>query len=57
MVGRVSDRALQIHGGMGYMKDLPIERMYRDVRYTRIAEGTSEILRFLIARGILKGGG
>ena len=55
MVGRVADRALQIHGGMGYMKDLPIERMYRDVRYTRIAEGTSEILRFLIARSLLKG--
>ncbi|MFQ5912351.1 MAG: acyl-CoA dehydrogenase family protein [Nitrospinota bacterium] len=55
MAGRVADRALQIHGGMGYMKDLPIERMYRDVRYTRIAEGTSEILRFLIARSILKG--
>ncbi|MBI2881776.1 MAG: acyl-CoA dehydrogenase family protein [Candidatus Tectomicrobia bacterium] len=55
MVGRVADRTLQIHGGMGYMKELPIERMYRDVRYTRIAEGTSEILRHLIARGILKG--
>ncbi len=55
MVGRVADRALQIHGGMGYMKDLPIERMYRDVRYTRIAEGTSEILRFLIARSLLEG--
>ena len=51
MVGRVADRALQIHGGMGYMKDLPIERMYRDVRYNRIGEGTSEILRHLIARG------
>ena len=55
MVGRVSDRVLQIHGGMGYMKDLPIERMYRDVRMGRIADGTSEILRSFIARGILKG--
>ncbi len=55
MAGRVADRALQIHGGMGYMKELPIERMYRDMRYNRIAEGTSEILRFLIARNLLKG--
>lgn len=55
MVGRVADRVLQIHGGAGYMKDLPIERIYRDVRYNRIGEGTSEILRHLIARGILKG--
>jgi alkylation response protein AidB-like acyl-CoA dehydrogenase len=54
MAGRVADRALQVFGGMGYMKDLPVELMYRDVRNHRIAEGTSEILRILIARDLLK---
>lgn len=54
MVGRVADRAVQIFGGMGYMKDLPIERFYRDVRLYRIFEGTSEIQRLVIARELLK---
>ncbi|HEX2912321.1 MAG TPA: acyl-CoA dehydrogenase family protein [Chloroflexia bacterium] len=55
MVGRVADRAVQIHGGMGYMRELPVERMYRDVRVMRIYEGTSEIQRIVIARELLKG--
>lgn len=55
MVGRVADRAVQIHGGMGYMRELAIERMYRDVRVMRIYEGTSEIQRIIIARELLKG--
>lgn len=54
MVNRVADMAVQIHGGMGYMKDYPIERFYRDVRLTRIYEGTSEIQRLVIARELLK---
>ena len=54
MAGRIADRALQIFGGMGYMKDLPVELMYRDLRNHRIAEGTSEILRLVIARDVLK---
>lgn len=54
MVNRVADMAVQIHGGMGYMKDYPIERFYRDVRLMRIYEGTSEIQRLVIARQILK---
>ncbi|MHB8764050.1 MAG: acyl-CoA dehydrogenase family protein [Deferrisomatales bacterium] len=55
MAGRVADLALQLHGGMGYMKDLPIERFYRDLRLTRIYEGTSEIQRVVIARELLRG--
>jgi len=55
MVGRVADRAVQMHGGMGYMRELPIERMYRDVRVMRIYEGTSEVQRIVIARELLKG--
>ncbi len=55
MVGRVADRAVQIHGGMGYMKELAVERMYRDVRVMRIYEGTSEIQRIIISREMLKG--
>ena len=50
---RVTDRALQIFGGMGYMCDLPIERFYRDARAFRIGEGTSEMQRIQIARHVL----
>jgi acyl-CoA dehydrogenase len=54
MVNRVADSALQIHGGMGYMKECPIERIYRDMRLFRIFEGTSEVQRMVIARELLK---
>ncbi len=50
---RVCDRALQIHGGYGYVTDFPVERHLRDVRVTRIYEGTSEIQRLVIARARL----
>jgi hypothetical protein len=50
---RVTDRVLQVFGGMGYMCDLPIERFYRDARAFRIGEGTSEMQRIQIARHIL----
>src|SRR5919202_5428503 len=53
MLGRVADAAVQIHGGMGYMKELWIERAYRDARITRIYEGTSEIQRLVIASRLL----
>ncbi len=53
LVNRAADVAMQIHGGMGYMKELPIERVYRGVRALRIVEGTSEIQRFIIARALL----
>ncbi|MBM4328619.1 MAG: acyl-CoA dehydrogenase [Deltaproteobacteria bacterium] len=54
MANRVADMAVQVFGGMGYMKDLPVERFYRDLRLTRIYEGTSEIQRLVIARELLK---
>ncbi|HUG55933.1 MAG TPA: acyl-CoA dehydrogenase family protein [Candidatus Limnocylindrales bacterium] len=54
MAGRVADRVLQIHGGMGYMKDSPVERAYRDARILRIYEGTSEVQRMIIAEELLK---
>ncbi len=54
-LGRVVDRAVQIFGGMGYCKDLPIERYYRDARIYRIFDGASEIHRSVIARGLMKG--
>ena len=50
MVSRVADRAVQICGGTGYRKDVPIERIWREVRAIRILEGTSEIMRHIIAR-------
>ena len=50
----VADRAVQIHGGMGYSKELPVERYFRDARITEIYEGTSEIQRLVIARSMLK---
>ncbi|MEH7384219.1 acyl-CoA dehydrogenase family protein [Bacillus sp. JJ1521] len=55
MVNRVVDRAIQIHGGMGYTKELPLERFYREVRVFRIYEGSDEICRKTIARNLLKG--
>ena len=54
MACRVADRAVQIFGGMGYMKDFPVERFYRDLRLYRIYEGTSEIQRMVIARDLTK---
>jgi acyl-CoA dehydrogenase len=54
MVGRVADRAVQIHGGAGYMCEYPVERFYRDVRLFRIFEGTSQIQQIIIARETMK---
>jgi acyl-CoA dehydrogenase len=53
LANRVADRVLQIHGGMGYMKDSPVERAYRDARILRIYEGTSEVQRMIIAEDLL----
>jgi acyl-CoA dehydrogenase len=55
MVGRVADRAVQIHGGAGYMAEYAVERFYRDVRLFRLYEGTSQIQQIIIARNMIKG--
>ena len=52
---KICDIALQVHGGYGYVKDFPVERALRDVRVTRIYEGTSEIQRIVIARNLVRG--
>ena len=54
MLARVTDRALQVHGGMGLMADLPLERFWRDARVERIWDGTSEIQRHIIGRELLR---
>jgi acyl-CoA dehydrogenase len=56
MIGRVADRGIQVFGGMGFCKDLPLERIYRDSRVTRLYDGTSEIHRMLIAKAVIKNG-
>jgi acyl-CoA dehydrogenase len=53
-VGRIADRAVQIHGGSGYIRGVPVERLYRDVRLFRIYEGTSQIQQLVIARELLR---
>jgi acyl-CoA dehydrogenase len=54
MVGKVADLAVQVHGGTGYMREVPVERIYRDVRLLRLYEGTSEIQRLIIGGGLVK---
>jgi acyl-CoA dehydrogenase len=54
MVGTVADLAVQVHGGSGYMREVPVERIYRDVRLLRLYEGTSEIQRLIIGGGLVR---
>ncbi|MGO9774550.1 MAG: acyl-CoA dehydrogenase family protein [Roseiarcus sp.] len=54
MVGRIADRAVQIHGGAGYMRDSAVERFYRDVRLFRIYEGTTQIQQLIIGRELMR---
>ena len=57
MLGRVADRGVQIHGGLGYMRSVPVERFYRAARLFRIYEGTSEVQKLVLARHLLKAQG
>jgi acyl-CoA dehydrogenase len=54
MVGRVADRAVQIHGGAGYIAEYKAERFYRDVRLLRLYEGTTQIQQLIIAKNLLR---
>jgi len=54
ILGKIADRAVQIHGGAGYMTEYPVERLYRDARLFRIYEGTSQIQQLIIARETIK---
>jgi acyl-CoA dehydrogenase len=54
MAGKVADLAVQVHGGTGYMREVPVERIYRDVRLLRLYEGTSEIQRLIIGGGLVR---
>jgi acyl-CoA dehydrogenase len=54
MAGRAADLAVQVHGGTGYMREVPVERLYRDVRLLRLYEGTSEIQRLIIGGGLIR---
>jgi len=54
MAGNVADIAVQVHGGTGYMRGVPVERIYRDIRLLRLFEGTSEIQRLIIGGGLMK---
>ncbi len=57
MVGRAVDRAVQVHGGLGYLRTTPVERFYRDARLFRLYEGTSEVQRLIIGGALLRGAG
>jgi acyl-CoA dehydrogenase len=57
MVARATDNAVQIHGGMGYLRSTPVERFYRDARLFRLYEGTSEVQRIIIGGGLLREAG
>ena len=57
MVGRAADRAVQVHGGMGYLRTTPVERFYRDARLFRLYEGTSEVQRVIIGGALLREAG
>jgi acyl-CoA dehydrogenase len=57
MVGRATDSAVQIHGGMGYLRTTPVERFYRDARLFRLYEGTSEVQRVIIGGALLREAG
>lgn len=54
MAGKAADLAVQVHGGNGYMREVPVERLYRDVRLLRLYEGTSEIQRLIIGGGLVR---
>jgi len=51
---RATNEAVQIHGGYGFIKDFPVEKLYRDVKLLTIGEGTSEVQRMIIAKNLLK---
>ena len=57
MVARATDNAVQVHGGMGYLRTTPVERFYRDARLFRLYEGTSEVQRVIIGGGLLRDAG
>jgi acyl-CoA dehydrogenase len=57
MVGRAVDRAVQVHGGLGYLRTTPVERFYRDARLYRLYEGTSEVQRVIVGSGLLRDAG
>jgi acyl-CoA dehydrogenase len=57
MVARATDKAVQVHGGMGYLRTTPVERFYRDARLFRLYEGTSEVQRVIIGGGLLRAAG
>ena len=54
MAGNVADLAVQVHGGAGYMRGVPVERIYREVRLLRLYEGTSEIQRLIVGANLVK---
>jgi acyl-CoA dehydrogenase len=57
MVGRATDRAVQVHGGLGYLRTTPVERFYRDARLYRLYEGTSEVQKLIIGGALLRAAG